>query len=522
MDDLRGRPDDPSTDPAGPGRQVETRTLYRHPLAAIGGALILTGVLGFVVLVVIDFFTPGDNPYRSLVTFIGLPALVLLGLLIFLLAVRIQVVRARRRGEQVRFLLRIEPSDPHYMRNLWLFLGLSGLFAMVVAFSGFKAYEATDSVAFCGETCHEVMGPQNVTYVNGPHARVPCVDCHIGPGGSFWVKSKVDGLRQVWAVTTGNFDRPIKTPVESLRPAQETCEGCHWPQQFLGEKLVTTHYYRTDEANSPWTISMLVNIGGGNPRTGRLEGIHWHMLTAQEVEYIATDDKREEITWVRVVDGTGAEVALYTDPGADVPDPADPDVEVRTFDCMDCHTRPSHHFLPPATAMNLEMAKGTISPELPFIRQAGLELLNAPYETTSEATAAISSGLYDFYVEEYPHRFEALRSDVERAIERLQQIYTENFFPEMATDYRARINNLSHFVNEGCFRCHFSDLRTETGEEISSGCDDCHTIVAQGPSDELSDLPSDINGLPFEHPVEIGGVWQSIRCTQCHTPVSGY
>ena len=91
------------------------------------------------------------------------------------------------------------------------------------------------------------MGPQNVTYHNSPHARVPCVECHIGPGTGFWVRSKIDGVRQVVATATDSFERPIPTPVVSLRPAQETCEECHWPAQFFGQKLITHNYYQTDE-----------------------------------------------------------------------------------------------------------------------------------------------------------------------------------------------------------------------------------------------------------------------------------
>ena len=60
------------------------------------------------------------------------------------------------------------------------------------------------------------------------------------------------------------------------------------------------------------------------------------------------------------------------------------------------------------------------------------------------------------------------------------------------------------------------------GATIDASCDSCHSIVAQGPSDDLTELETDINGLEFEHPVEIGGVWQNIKCTQCHTPAQGY
>jgi nitrate/TMAO reductase-like tetraheme cytochrome c subunit len=491
---------------------LEPRSLYRHPLAALGGALIATGTFAFVVLSAVD---------RSLVTFVAAPAIFTLGIILFLIAVRLQVRKARREGERVRFVLKVDPSDPRYMRNLWVFIGLTALFFTVVGWSGFKAYEATDSSSFCGESCH-VMDPQNVTYANGPHARVPCVDCHIGPGGSFWVRSKIDGIRQVVATMTDSYERPIHTPVRSLRPAQETCEGCHWPEQFFGQKLINRTYYRTDEANSPWTISLLVNVGGGNPRTGELEGIHWHMLSENNVEYIATDDDRQEIPWVRVTNTETGQVTLFTDPDGEVPEPDDPDVEIRLFDCMDCHNRPSHSFQPPAEAMNLEISKGNISRDLPFIRSLGLELLNADYETKSEGSAAIASGIADFYNTEYLDVAYELREEVAQAITALQRVYDDNFFPELKTDYRARINNLSHFVNDGCFRCHFTDLQTETGQRMSANCESCHSIVAQGPTDDLTRMDDDLSGLDFEHPANIGGVWQTVKCTQCHNPASGY
>ncbi len=523
-------PDDPEQDQGAgqtaevtepPAPERERRTLYRHPLAAVGGAMIVAGVFAFVVLAAVDIATQAENPYRSVVTFVAAPAVVTIGVILFLIAVLLQVRAARRRGEAVRFVLRIEISDPRYMRNLWFFLVLSGLFMVVVAWGGFKAYEATDSVGFCGESCH-VMEPQNVTYANSPHARVPCVDCHIGPGASFWVSSKFDGIRQVYATATNSFDRPVDTPVETLRPAQETCEGCHWPEQFIGQKLVSRSYYRTTEDNAPWTISLLVNIGGGNPRTGRLEGIHWHMLSSKQVEYVATDDKRQEIPWVRVTDPVDGSVSIYTDPGAKPPDFDDPDTEIRLFDCMDCHNRPSHTFQPPATAMNLELSKGTIAKDLPFIRKIGLELLNAEYLTREEANETVPTGLHEFYAAQYPQDLAALREKIDQAAGVLLRIYNQNFFPDMKTDYRARLNNLSHFVNEGCFRCHFTDMENESGQRLSSDCEGCHTIVAQGPSDDLDQLTDDIAGLEFEHPVDIGEVWKRVKCTQCHTPASGY
>jgi hypothetical protein len=496
------------------------RSLFRHPLAAIGGALVLSGAFLFVILFLMDITSHSENPYSSLVTFIFVPAIITTGAVLFLWSIRIQVKAARKAGEKVHFNLYIDPTDSRYMRNLWFFLGLVAVLVTLVSYSGYRAYESTDSVTFCGKTCHTVMEPQYVTYMNSPHARVPCVECHIGPGASFYVRSKVDGTRQLIRTAMNTYERPIQTPVKSLRPAQQTCEGCHWPQQFWGDKYVTKTYYKTDSVNSPWTVSLLVKVGGGNPRTGKLEGIHWHMLGANKVEYIATDPKRQEIPWVRLTKGDGS-VVVYKDPDVPAPDLNDPKTEIRQFDCMDCHNRPSHKFLAPATALNLALSTRNISPSLPFIRQEGLDLLNAAYTTRDQAEKAISSGMAEYYEKNYPTVAAQSGAEIKQAVATLQRIYRENFFPEMKTDYRVRENNLSHFVNDGCFRCHDRKKVNEKGEEISSVCTTCHLIVAQGASEKQTDLASNISGLEFEHPGG-GDDWKENKCTSCHSPESGY
>lgn len=500
---------------------IRKRTLFRHPLAAVGGALASAGGFLFIILLVFDLTVGSDNPYRSLVTFVIAPAIALLGALLFLIAVGIQIRAARKRGEQVRFNLSIDPTDPAYMRNLWVFLGLTAALVLVLAYSGYRAYDATDSNAFCGKTCHEVMEPQFVTYQNSPHARVHCVDCHIGPGASFYVKSKFDGIRQLWATALNTYSRPIETPVKNLRPAQETCEGCHWPQQFWGEKLAARTYYKTDSANSPWTINLLLKVGGGNPRTGKQEGIHWHMLAANKVEYVATDEKRQVIPWIRVTNHDGTQ-EIFKNSLLEQPNLDDPLTEIRTFDCMDCHNRPSHTFLAPATALNLAISTRKISPDLPYVRQMALDLLNATYSDRREAWQKISDGFKAYYMENYPDLATSRSATIDSSAEALLAIYRDNFFPEMQTDYRARENNLSHFVNDGCFRCHDPNMQNEQGETLSNDCATCHVIVAQGPSEHVGDLENNIAGLEFKHPEDIDDAWKEAKCTECHTPDSGY
>ncbi len=514
------KPPDPETAVEAPDdRQSESaqrRSLYRHPLNAVGGALILSGSFALVVLAAIDLSTPSANPYRSLITFVAAPAVVMIGVIIFLVGVRVQIARARRQGETVRFHLRVEPTDPHFRRSLWLFAGLSLSFVAVVAFSGFQAFEATDSNVFCAETCHTPMEPQGVAHQESAHARVDCVECHIGTGGTSWVRAKVNGVSQLWSVLTGEFERPIHTPVET---AEGVCEECHWSEDFKGQKFINATHYLTDEANSPWTINLLINVGGG-PEEGVREGIHWHMFEENEMQYVATDEQRQDIGWVQVTDQDGNTI-VYSIPGESL-DPADPGYEVRNFDCLDCHNRPSHVFESPGALMDLEMSRGLIDPALPFIKRLGLDLLNARYDTKEEAIVAIRNGVLEFYETNYPVESSTMATSISDAAEALVHIYETNFFPEMETDYRVRVNNASHFVADGCFRCHFTDLQTEAGVTISSDCETCHIIVGQGPSDDAGRLVTDLSGLTFRHPVDIGEIWGEVPCTQCHAPFSGY
>ncbi|MBD3402893.1 cytochrome C [candidate division GN15 bacterium] len=500
---------------------VQKRTVFRTRMAAIGGALFLAGGFLFLILLFFDLTASHENPYRALVTWVGVPFVITLGFVLFVISVWRQVRQARKEGRKVKFNLSIDPTDPAYMRNLWLFLGLCAGLLILVVYSGTKAYEATDSVEFCGETCHTVMEPQAVTYENSAHARVPCVDCHIGPGASFYVRSKVDGIRQLWNTALNTYSRPIETPVANLRPAQETCENCHWPRQFYGDKLVTRTYYRTDEDNSPWTINLLLKIGGGNPRTGRNEGIHWHMVTANDISYVATDHKRQNIVWVQVVTPEG-DTTIYTRSGADMPDFDSNTTEVRNFDCMDCHNRPSHKFLAPATSLNLALAAERISDDIPYIRQVGLEVLNAEYDTRPQAQTMIADSLRTYYQEEYPEFYAAHEREIDEATLEILDIYNHNFFPEMNTDYRVRENNLSHFVNDGCFRCHSSAMQDADGNSMEYDCESCHLILAQGPSEHPDSLESNISGLTFRHPEDIGEMWRETLCTDCHTPEQGY
>ena len=57
----------------------------------------------------------------------------------------------------------------------------------------------------------------------GPHARVACAECHIGPGASWFVRSKLSGSYQIYATASTNirvpFPRRLKICVPPVKPA---------------------------------------------------------------------------------------------------------------------------------------------------------------------------------------------------------------------------------------------------------------------------------------------------------------
>ncbi len=338
--------------------------------------------------------------------------------------------------------------------------------------------------------------------------------CHIGPGADWFVKSKLSGLYQVYATLADKYPRPIPTPIKNLRPARETCQQCHWPEKFFGARRVVNPHYLSDEANTPSPITLLINIGGGDDEHGRQEGIHWHMAVANKVEYIARDDARQQMAWVRVTGRDGKSVEYN-----DAADPLTPEeraaAQPRTMDCMDCHNRPSHRFRSPVRAVNDALSAGRIDVTLPYIKREAVKALDAEYPDTPTALKSIDEKIRTFYAENYPQLSKDRPQDVDAAIEALRDIYGKNFFPEMKVTWRRYPDHIGHSQSPGCFRCHGSGLTSAEGKTITKDCNACHAILSQGAAAGQKTLSPE--GLVFQHPVDIGGMEQDGNCTACHS-----
>ena len=239
----------------------------------------------------IDQIATKPSPYVGILAH-GSPGFLILGLLLMLAVV---LLERRKHLAPSAFYPRIDLNDRTQRSAVISFATFLLVFVVVSSAGSYKAYEFTESTSFCGQLCHTVMIPEYTAYQLSPHARVACAECHVGSGATWFVKSKLSGSRQVFATIFNTFPRPIPSPVRNLRPAQETCEQCHWPKKFYGGQLKVFSHFGSDEKNTLRQIRMLIKTGGGDPATGAPEGIHWHMNIGNKIDYVTADDKRQVI-----------------------------------------------------------------------------------------------------------------------------------------------------------------------------------------------------------------------------------
>ena len=316
----------------------------------------------------------------------------------------------------------------------------------------------------------------------------------------------------MYAVLANVYPRPIPTPIEDLRPARETCERCHWPDKFFGARKRVVPHFLADETNTPYPISLLLNVGGGDTG-GHVEGIHWHISQNHIMEY-RSDRSREQVSWVRMTDEETGEVVEYTIGGRPLAEEDLTGMPLRTVDCIDCHNRPSHQYLSPVRAVNEALHRGRLDVSLPYIKREAVLALDRTYEDTPAALQAIEARLAGFYQKEYPEVMAQHQGAVQQAVATVQGIFRENFFPEMKVSWKAYPDHIGHSEYQGCFRCHGSELATADGKAISSDCSLCHVILAQGIAAGRPTLAPE--GLTFAHPVDIGGAELEVHCTDCH------
>jgi nitrate/TMAO reductase-like tetraheme cytochrome c subunit len=509
-DDNEPNNEQPAT-PSKSSGKIRVPSLLRNYVSFIGLGIAGAAFTSFVLLFLVEITGKNDNPYSDLITYIFVPSILGFGLVVALIGALLE--RRRRFGmsaEEIGKYPILDLNDPRRRRMILVAACLAFIFVFMTAFGSYRAYEYTESIAFCGIACHSVMKPEYVAYQASPHARILCVECHVGGGTQAYVKSKFTGMRQLYGIVTGHYNRPIETPVANMRSATETCQKCHWSEKYHGDKMKAFNHYGYDEKNSLNRTRMLIKVGGGDPFAGPVGGIHWHMNISNEITFIASDRQRTTIPWIRMKDSTGKVVEFKTKDtnfsNADIER-----AEKRTMDCIDCHNRPAHIYLSPNQAVDQALEAGKLNIEMPFIKAKAVEVLAKPYSTNDEAMTGIDSGIRGYYRDNYPQVVSASPDSITNSVTELQRIYQTYFFPEMNTNWESHPNNIGHYNAQGCFRCHDGQHFAADGRVIRNECSVCHVTIDQTFGGKTI---SDANGV-FQHPVNLGdkNTWQ---CAACH------
>ncbi|MGD9405742.1 MAG: hypothetical protein PVH95_11380 [Anaerolineae bacterium] len=382
-----------------------------------------------------------------------------------------------------------------------------------------EAWDYTNSVAFCADTCHDVHPEEPLANQDSYHARIKCTECHMGRVSMVeGVVLKTSHIRHLPAIIFDSYERPLLS--ESMRPASESCEQCHFPAAFHDAMAREIEHFLPDADNTGKLTYLLLRTGAGTEDAEQGYGIHWHITNP--VEYIATDETKQEIRWVRKTLPDGSTIE-YNDASNPLSAEEIAQAEVRTMDCVDCHNRIGHPFPSPDELIDQALAEGRLSTDLPYAKREMLALLNATYATQEEALAAADS-LRARYNTEYPEIAAAYAAEIEQAVRLARELQTRLVFEEPGVTWQSFSDNTGHSNSDGCFRCHDGQLVSSEDSAISLECNLCHSIPV---TVNLGDTPPEIAIPALEEPethldtrfVSKHRFQVDESCTDCHGEV---
>ena len=391
-----------------------------------------------------------------------------------------------------------------------------GILTLSLLVGGAYAWDYTNSPTFCGTTCH-TMPPEYAAYEASPHARIACVECHIGRefiGNQLF--RKAGDIRHITAMTFRTYEYPIF--VANMRPARESCEKCHTPEKFSDDSLRVITHFGDDKANTPESIYLVLKTGGGAKRQGLGRGIHWHIVN--QVYYYPTDALEQNIPFVRVVNDDGS-TNDYVDVQSGLDSSQIDQTKLKEMDCITCHNRITHHIYTPEESVDRALLLGTIAADIPEIRKMGVQVLRAEYTSQAEATQGIAN-LESYYQTHASGFYGAHTDDVKRAVGVLQQIYADSVFIDQKVSWDTHPSNVGHINSPGCFRCHDGKHLESSQQAIRLECNLCHAIpVVAGAEDFVTNIEISRGPEPDSHrsPNWISLHNQSIdsSCSACHT-----
>ena len=416
--------------------------------------------------------------------------------------------------ERIRGFFFPPASAPTWVRVMPY--ALLGVLTLMLLTAGAYAWDYTNSPQFCGTACH-TMPPEYTAYLTSPHARVDCVECHIGRGFiATRITRKAGDMKHIFATAFKTYEFPITAG--DLRPARETCERCHFPEKFSDDSLRQLKEFVPDKDNTPQTLYLVLKTGGGSERLGLGRGIHWHI--ENQVYYYPTDEREQNIPYVRVIEDDGS-VTEYMDIESNLDPQTIKEEDLKEMDCITCHNRITHLILTPEATVNQLMDRGLIASDIPEIREKAVEVYSQLYDNQEKGIKGIE-GLAAYYQTYYPEFYATNGYQVEQAIQILQDSYSQSVFPDQKADWNSHPNNVGHKDSPGCFRCHDGKHLNQQQEAIRLECNLCHSIpIVAGPQDFVADLEISRGPEPKSH---LNPNWIALHhsafnetCSNCHT-----
>ena len=230
-----------------------------NPISLAGGAITTASGITMISYWLAELSGHlSDNPYLGIIFVLILPVIFLFGLALIPVGVLLRRRKLQKAGQIPAAFPRIDLNDRVFRHGIDIVLVATIVNFLVVATASYHGAAYMDSPEFCGRSCH-VMKPEWTAYQISPHSHVACVDCHIGAGAQAFVNAKVNGTKQLIEISfhplahfapkiIPDYPTPIPSPVTSLRAAQYTCEACHSPAHFYGDKLLVKSSFADDRA----------------------------------------------------------------------------------------------------------------------------------------------------------------------------------------------------------------------------------------------------------------------------------